>query len=483
MQTSALDFLGQLAARDVEWVLSAAKQRKVAKGAKLITEGSHPTALFIVLDGLLGVKLQGEDAPTHDVLTPGEILGEVSFLDEQPASATVVALEDSNVLTLSRVELEERLKEDLALSVDLYRALGAVVSQRQRRMLKRQLPKASTLRSHRTGDEALWEALSGPIDEYKTLLRDADHRALENDRVVTTEDLEQISRGLTYFSAMLNERIGDASGLSETTRARLGAQTQTELLPYVLLSDSAERWYSKPRGYAGDFISIERYYQNKSSGSGRLGPAIDRAFLDLPASNAVRNRLGLLIDQIGESVETAEGDVTKVTSLACGPARELFDYYDECEQPKGLRTTLIDMDLQALAFVADKRDRRGLKKQMRLIAENLIYLAAGRSRSDLEPQDLIYSVGLIDYLADKHVVALINFCHDNLRPGGRLILGNFHPSNPEKAMMDYLVDWRLNHRTEDDLHRLYEQSKFGKPCTRILWEDQHINLFGECVKE
>ena len=92
-------------------------------------------------------------------------------------------------------------------------------------------------------------------------------------------------------------------------------------------------------------------------------------------------------------------------------------------------------------------------------------------------------MGLIDYLADKHVVALINFCHDTLRPDGRLILGNFHTSNPEKAMMDYLVDWRLIHRTEDDINRLYEQSRFGRPCTRIFWEDQHINLFGECVKE
>jgi cyclopropane fatty-acyl-phospholipid synthase-like methyltransferase len=95
----------------------------------------------------------------------------------------------------------------------------------------------------------------------------------------------------------------------------------------------------------------------------------------------------------------------------------------------------------------------------------------------------MYSVGLIDYLTDEHVVALINFCHDALRPGGRLILGNFHTSNPDKAMMDYLVDWRLIHRTEDDLNRLYEQSKFGKPCSRILWEDQGINLFAECVKD
>lgn len=480
MRTSGLDFLAELTASDAEWVLSTAKKREVSEGEKLITEGSRPEAMFIVLDGLLGVKLQGEDTSIHDVASGGEILGELSFFDDQPASATVVALEDSSVLTLPRADLEEHLRGDRRLASDFYQALGAVVSGRLRQLLKR---KVQSFDPRETTDDEMSASISGPIHEYKTLLRDADQRALENDGVVTTEDQEQMSRGMTALSAMLNARIGDDSGLSETTRERLGALMQTELLPYVLLSDSGERWYSKPRGYAGDYLSIERYYENQSSGAGRLGPAIDRAFLDLPASQAVRNRLGLLIDQIGETVATTAGDVTKVTSLACGPARELFDYYDKSEQPKALQTTLIDMDLQALSFVADKRDRKGLTKQMRLVNENLIYLAAGRSQSDLEPQDLIYSVGLVDYLADQHVVALIDFCHDTLRPGGRLILGNFHTSNPEKAMMDYLVDWRLIHRTEDDVNTLYEQSKFGKPCSRILWEDQHINLFGECVRE
>lgn len=480
MKTSGLDFLGELCPRDVEWVLSTAKERRFAEGEKLIIEGSHPEAIFIVLEGLLGVKLQGEDTSTHDVATPGEILGELSFLDDQPASATVVALEDSSVLTLPRADLDEHLKADPSFGLDFYQAMGSVVSGRLRNLLRR---KVQPLVPGKPIDDELWASISGPIHEYKALLRDADQRALKNEGVVTDEDLRQISQGLTQFSAMLTARIGDDSGLSETTRARLGATMQTELLLYVLLSDSAERWYSKPRGYAGDYLSIERYYENQSSGAGRLGPAIDRAFLDLPASQAVRNRLNLLIEQIGETVATTEGDVTKIASLACGPARELFDYYEKSEEPKTLQTTLIDMDLQALAFVADKRDRRGLRKRMRLVNENLIYLAAGRSQIDLEPQDLIYSVGLIDYLADKHVVALINFCHDTLRPGGRLILGNFHTSNPEKAMMDYLVDWRLIHRTEDDINRLYEQSRFGRPCTRIFWEDQHINLFGECVKE
>jgi len=331
-------------------------------------------------------------------------------------------------------------------------------------------------------EEEVREALAASVFDFKALLRDADARALEQGGEVLPADVQEIVSGLSTFSKMVDELIGDESGLAQQAREDLGSKLQADLLPYLLMSDSAERWYAKPRGYAGDFLTIERYYENRPSGSSRLGPALDRAFLSLPASKAVQNRLGLLVDQIRKSIASSEGEVTKVTSLACGPARELFDCYDQID-PRTLQSTLVDMDFQALAFVADKRDRRGLKKQMHLVNENLIYLASGRRRIDLEPQDLVYSIGLIDYLVDDHVVALMNYCYDILRPGGRLILGNFHPRNPEKAMMDHLVNWRLIHRTEDDLHCLYARSKFARPCTRVLWEEQGINMFGECVKQ
>jgi hypothetical protein len=70
-----------------------------------------------------------------------------------------------------------------------------------------------------------------------------------------------------------------------------------------------------------------------------------------------------------------------------------------------------------------------------------------------------------------------------LKSGGKLILGNFHPSNPDRAMMDYVLDWRLIYRTEEDMHRLYSLSRFGRPYTNIRFEPAGINLFAECIKK
>ena len=40
----------------------------------------------------------------------------------------------------------------------------------------------------------------------------------------------------------------------------------------------------------------------------------------------------------------------------------------------------------------------------------------------------------------------------------------------------------LGHCTDEDMDRLYQASRFGRPSTRILYEEQRINLFAECVK-
>jgi extracellular factor (EF) 3-hydroxypalmitic acid methyl ester biosynthesis protein len=219
------------------------------------------------------------------------------------------------------------------------------------------------------------------------------------------------------------------------------------------------------------------------AGGGRVGPLLDQVFLGLPACEAVRNRRHLLAEEIGFAIaEKGDQSPVRITSLACGPATEVFDIYRQLPDPSMLVTTLVDIDFQALAFLDDRISTGGLRRQMHPVNGNLVYLAMGRSTLALQPQDLIYSIGLIDYFNDKFVVSLLNYVHSQLRPGGKVILGNFHPRNSSKAFMDYVLDWRLIHRTEDDMHRLFQASAFRSPCSNIRFEEQGINLFAECIR-
>ena len=46
----------------------------------------------------------------------------------------------------------------------------------------------------------------------------------------------------------------------------------------MLLTETVERFYSKPRGYAGDYQSIRMLYESKGRGTSRLGPPTDVMF-------------------------------------------------------------------------------------------------------------------------------------------------------------------------------------------------------------
>ena len=224
-------------------------------------------------------------------------------------------------------------------------------------------------------------------------------------------------------------RAGRAIGIGRARPGRAGRPGQADLLPYLLLTSSAERVYSKPRGYAGDFMSIEEIYQNQAQGTGRLGPLIDRCFLHLAGR---QGRAESPPDcwstrSAARATPPTSGQV-RITSLACGPAEEVFDVLAESGESSRLHATLMDFDEEALAFVKNVAIERGVLDRLTLAQANLIYLAVGRHRLELPPQDLVYSVGLIDYFSDRFVLKLMNYAHALLRPGGRLILGNFHPA-------------------------------------------------------
>ncbi len=477
-----IQFLQSFTKSDISRMMELGSRLQIIANTVLIQEGRAPEALYIPLEGLLVVRRDALSETDIVTLGPGELVGEISFLDGKPASASVIARENSLVLAFPIHTLKRWLKEDDAFAGRFYRSLAKLLSSRLRssldwfgQMLQEKGEASEVV-------EENWAAISPQLDELRELLCTADKEALANGDEVPEGTRATLEKRFQGFVVGVNDLLGDASTLSEQARASLGARIQRAVLPYLLLTRSAERWYSKPRGYAGDFLTIDWLYKDEADGTGRLGPVLDRCFMNMPAAKAVQNRRGLLSEEIHKVLQARGEEGAQITSLASGPAQEVFDVYQELPAGKSLKTHLVDIDLQSLAFVSDKRDRLGLRKEMELHNMNLVYLALGRQKLNLPPQDLIYSIGLIDYFNDKFVCSLLDFIHGRLAPGGKVILGNFHPRNTTKAMMDYVLDWKLIHRDEDDLNRLFEASAFGRPCTEFRYENEGVNLFGSCAK-
>jgi extracellular factor (EF) 3-hydroxypalmitic acid methyl ester biosynthesis protein len=462
------------------WIVQRGKERRLAEGEVLLAEGVKSPALYIVLDGLLGAEIGVSDSPLFEHASPGSVVGEIPFFSDTPVPASVIAREPSLVLEIGKSLLDEKLAHDHVYAADFYRAMLLSVASRLRHSTAEHF-------AHHTDDEKLRRnphvrKAQEEIERFKRTMLLLDKEAMKpgglSDR--SMEMFFGMSRDLMHIS---HDVLGSASPLNDIVKQQIGTRLQNEMLPYLLTTETAERFYSKPRGYAGDYLSIHNIYTNKASGSGRLGPVVDRMFLDTPPSRAVRNRRQLLAGEIVKSVESRPEGNVHVMCMASGPATEVFDAFALLPDKSRLKVTLLDIDLQALAFVDEVRTRQKLTSQITLVNENLIALYLGRGKTKVEPQHLIYSIGLIDYLNDKLVNKLLQYAFENLAPGGRVILGNFHPRNPAKEFMDYVLEWNLIHRTEEDMNRLFMNSPFKRQCSRIQFEEEGVNLFAECEKE
>ena len=125
-----LFLFGQLNDDDVEWMLAAGSRRFVPAGGTLIEQGTPVDAVFILLEGRLAVWLRSKGRPEREIarLNAGEIVGEMSFVDARPPSATVRALEDSTVFAISKPTLNAKLATDSGFAARFYRALAIYLS-------------------------------------------------------------------------------------------------------------------------------------------------------------------------------------------------------------------------------------------------------------------------------------------------------------------------------------------------------------------
>ena len=98
-------------------------------------------------------------------------------------------------------------------------------------------------------------------------------------------------------------------------------------------------------------------------------------------------------EQIRMTVEAKPGAAVEITSLACGPAEEVFDALQQLGGCGRLHVTLVDFDYEALAFVAAKREALQLQRAISLVDANLIHVALGRTALPVEDQDLVYTIG------------------------------------------------------------------------------------------
>ncbi|MBF0186762.1 MAG: cyclic nucleotide-binding domain-containing protein [Magnetococcales bacterium] len=130
-----LYIFGLLNDEDVSWMARIGTTRTLAQGSDLIREGDHLDMVYIVLEGHMQVSVEGIGEVAR--LGSGEMLGEMSFVDGAPASATVSTLDDVKVLEMAKSDLEQRFVSDPGFAGRFYKALAVFLADRLRGTVKR----------------------------------------------------------------------------------------------------------------------------------------------------------------------------------------------------------------------------------------------------------------------------------------------------------------------------------------------------------
>jgi CRP-like cAMP-binding protein len=128
----ALHIMGILSDHDIEWLLSHGKTSFAKTGSVVIQEGEPINALFILLDGKLSIRASALQNQEIASLYPGEILGEISYIDRRPPSASVAAVQDSQLFIVQADVLWLKLERDDGFAARFYRSLATLLVDRLR---------------------------------------------------------------------------------------------------------------------------------------------------------------------------------------------------------------------------------------------------------------------------------------------------------------------------------------------------------------
>ena len=127
---NSLFILSDLDDRDLIWLNAAGALRRLGPGDRLIEAGREVRHLFFVIDGSLAVTLP--DGRRVATLGSGDVVGEMSFVEKRPPSASVVAEGTARLLAVPRDAILARFEGDAAFAARFYRALSVFLSDRLR---------------------------------------------------------------------------------------------------------------------------------------------------------------------------------------------------------------------------------------------------------------------------------------------------------------------------------------------------------------
>jgi len=118
-----------------DWALIADKavRMQFKSGEHLVQRGRRTHGIYLVLKGTALVQIPSQG--TSPGIGPGEVCGEISFLDELPATANVVAKDAVETYYLDRPALQSMFELFPHLGSRFFHSLASILSRRLRDLI------------------------------------------------------------------------------------------------------------------------------------------------------------------------------------------------------------------------------------------------------------------------------------------------------------------------------------------------------------
>ncbi len=232
--------------------------------------------------------------------------------------------------------------------------------------------------------------------------------------------------------------------------------TEAVLTPEFLPGPIWSRGYGKPLGYPGDYELMKQVYAWQLAGAGAYGGLAHR--LGLEVAECIATRMEMALEAIAATVgANGTDEPARVMTLGCGPAEEIARYLRIEHLPRRVAFTLIDQEHAALAHAYERiypetvRHRGGAAIRC-LHASFTQMMKADELIGEIPRQDLVYTMGLVDYLTDRRARELVGALYRRLAPGGLLVVGNMKDTPIGNLWpLEFVSDWSLNYRTDTQM--------------------------------
>ncbi len=272
--------------------------------------------------------------------------------------------------------------------------------------------------------------------------------------------LDEITRCINNSLKVCRQLETELDGQEPMELKEAQSRYRKALAPWMSKSWIWNRSTTKPRGYPGDYQLLTAIYDGLPKSTG-FGGYVDRYLLNFTLGRAVVARMWSARRFLMDELQRRRGRVA-ILNVASGACREYMGGF-ELSADREVTIACVDNDSEALEFAQAQTAAALGRSQITATFTRYNALRMTSASGNIRQfgrSDIIYSVGLCDYIPDEYLVPLLKAWRDSLAEDGVVYVAFKDALLYDKTEYQWLMDWYFFQRVEDDFQRLFRDAGY-----------------------